>query len=235
VQIIDKFKDYYDYHCWDFGEPDKDRTYDRRGSRRLTQSELTFMAYDSTNRYWADGWRPIDKTFALLEVGFEKYLLEFSNFSRKSKFSGVDEKYLDSYYDNWTYDSDVRLVKKFVDYDRRFGKTPITLFLCVNREKPRGANYAWTWSKQNDVAAAEKIIELRVATVKETQFIENPILADTKIPGAVDGGEVYLALDNYFGAMHRDLPVESTNPDLTDVDKAVNHGFDKRESFRNIK
>jgi hypothetical protein len=59
--------------------------------------------------------------------------------------------------------------------------------------------------------------------------LENPILKNTPIPSLIPAREIYNNLDNYFRSMRNDKTVELVN---SDIDKAINHGFDKKTSFR---
>lgn len=60
-----------------------------------------------------------------------------------------------------------------------------------------------------------------------------PILKNTWIPKYVPAWDAYYAIEEWLIAQHNDVDQESEG--LTDVDKAVNHGFDKKISFRNVK
>ena len=60
-----------------------------------------------------------------------------------------------------------------------------------------------------------------------------PILKNTWVPSFVSPEEAYYSIEEWLIAQHNDVTQESK--DLTDVDKAVNHGFDKKSSFRNVK
>ena len=60
-----------------------------------------------------------------------------------------------------------------------------------------------------------------------------PILRNTWVPSFVDANEAYYNIEEWLIAQHNDVDQESKG--ITDIDKVINHGFDKRESFRNIK
>lgn len=60
-----------------------------------------------------------------------------------------------------------------------------------------------------------------------------PILKNTWIPKYVPAQDAYYEIEEWLIAQHNDVDQESEG--LTDVDKAINHGFDKKASFRNVK
>ena len=59
-----------------------------------------------------------------------------------------------------------------------------------------------------------------------------PILKHTSFPKYMEAKEVYYAIEEWLIAQHNDVDQESEG--LTDIDKAVNHGFDKKVSFRKM-
>ena len=60
-----------------------------------------------------------------------------------------------------------------------------------------------------------------------------PLLRNTFITKYIPAEHIYRGIDDYIRASKNDVDQESEG--LTDVDKVINHGFDKRTSFRNIK
>jgi hypothetical protein len=61
--------------------------------------------------------------------------------------------------------------------------------------------------------------------------IDNPILAGTFIPGVIPPIKIWNALYEYLSSL-RDKPCTDTR---SDVQKLESAGFDKKNSFRNIK
>lgn len=59
-----------------------------------------------------------------------------------------------------------------------------------------------------------------------------PILSQTGIPAVIQPEQIFLGIEEYLSSKSNDRSMESEG--LTDVDKAVNHGFDKRTSFRKM-
>ena len=87
MQIIDKIKDYYDYLQYEFGQVDKDSTFDRRGSVLLSEEEFFKYCYkDEVDRYFgyikAYSHYRYEKSnciLVLLEIGNIQYILKFEN------------------------------------------------------------------------------------------------------------------------------------------------------------
>jgi hypothetical protein len=65
---------------------------------------------------------------------------------------------------------------------------------------------------------------------EKKSVIENPIFIDTKIPGILDPHMIYTNIADYI-ASKADFNIVDTR---NDVQKAVDHGFDKKTSFRNM-
>ena len=60
-----------------------------------------------------------------------------------------------------------------------------------------------------------------------------PFLRESVIPKYIPAELIYRGIDDYIRASKNDVDQESDG--LIDIDKVINHGFDKRTSFRNIK
>lgn len=59
--------------------------------------------------------------------------------------------------------------------------------------------------------------------------IELPIFAGTSLTGILNAEEIWKELSNYISSLKNDKAVDIGT---TDIEKVVNHGFDKKESFR---
>lgn len=103
-----------------------------------------------------------------------------------------------------------------------------------------------SWKNWKNFNAAKKdlasyINEYRTGNVANWKFkdiygdgpYKVPILKNTWIPKHVSAQDAYIGIEEWLIAQHNDVDQESEG--LTDVDKAINHGFDKRASFRNVK
>ncbi len=209
MYIIDKNKDYYDYYSYIYGV-DKKVVYDRRGSTILDNTALVTLS---------EGYNPIqDKKsvrFILLEVGYVQYLIKLFNFVIECKLFGPEIK-----------DFSVELVNTFTDFKHRF-TTPISI---------RGVNiyqyFNWrTWKdpdKRYSHLVSGKYDEVIGRLYENT--IENPIISSTKLTGLLDVQKVWIELQTYISSLDND---KDCSTDMTDVERAEIHGFDKKTSFRN--
>lgn len=68
-------------------------------------------------------------------------------------------------------------------------------------------------------------------SVTNTTVINLPILANTQLTRLINPEEIWKELSNYISSLNND----KNSVFVPDIQKVVNHGFDKRESFRNIK
>ena len=90
--------------------------------------------------------------------------------------------------------------------------------------------------EQADEAHGERVgRERRLANVLFMPLCDKtkiPILSQTGIPAVIQPEQIFLGIEEYLSSKSNDRSMESEG--LTDVDKAVNHGFDKRTSFRKM-
>ena len=239
MQIIDKNKDYYDYCQFEFGPVDKTATFDRRGSKLLSEKEF-FRQFcrrnNSKHKYFSDSFNPkgekegtwyyfddkqrqypisfdsSDINPLLLEAGSVQYVLNL----KKASYMWVREA--DGKYE-YTFRGDLSLVHRF-DESVRLCQRPITLIPFKNKN-----DYNW---RSMDISLRSALdIDVGKDTVKSA--LVNPILRDTPIPSIIPARDFYNALDNYFRSMYNDKTIEIKN---SDIEKAINHGFDKKTSFR---
>ena len=237
MQIIDKNKDYYDYCQFEFGPVDKTAIFDRRGSKVLSKQEFLrqfcgnkyskFLSYnfspkekEGTWYYFDDEERPYpyysfdssDISPLLLEAGSVQYVLELKNAS----YMWIRQA--DGGYE-YTFRGDLSLVHSF-DENVHLCHNPITLIHFRNKNEDN-------WKSRDDTLKSALDIDVGEDTVKDA--LVNPILKDTPIPSIIPARDFYNALDNYFRSMYNDKTIEIKN---SDIEKAINHGFDKKASFR---
>jgi hypothetical protein len=119
MYIIDRNKDYYDFHSHIYGI-DKKVIYDRRGSTKITNSELIRLSLY--------GLSIPEKAYILLEIGFVQYLILITNIEKRDTFIET------------TYSGDMEIVREFRDFKHRYS-TPISV---------RGVYlpFRFKWSKQ---------------------------------------------------------------------------------------
>jgi hypothetical protein len=115
--------------------------------------------------------------------------------------------------DGQPYDGNLVLLNKF-DEGLRLCPAPVTLVPIYNGDV--------------DFKSARDI-EIDDYDDEYEPYFENPILIETPIPSLIPAREFYNNLDNYFRSLKNDKAVKIEN---SDIEKAINHGFDKKTSFR---
>lgn len=209
MQIIDKNKDYYDYCQFEFGPVDKTATYDRRQSVIVTRENFYNYCYASqtSKNHW---FERRTSYYILLEIGNIQYVLEFNN---------VDVKLINRETGEYSVKGDITVFNKFEENVHLCPK-PVTLTHFDNRNR-------FNWKSGNTGIRSVNDIKIKNDHLKFA--FENPILKDTPVPSIIPARDFYNTLDNYFRSFQNDKTVEIVN---SDIDKAVNHGFDKKTSFR---
>ena len=86
-------------------------------------------------------------------------------------------------------------------------------------------DFSWDWKQ------ATPHYEIYPKEDTEVEPIELPILANTSLTKLLDPDTIWKELSNYISSLKNDKNVDSG---ITDVEKVVNHGFDKKESFRGV-
>lgn len=204
MYIIDKNQDYYDHYSHVYGI-DKNITFDRRGSVLLDDERILFIA-----KYYKYHSIP-DSYNMLLEIGYSQYLIEISHIIRTDKnLKSCQMKLLRTFRDNKHYfESTISIREVFL---RHFCR----------------------WETKDYDAKYEQYIQTvpfsdLISTILENK-INLPILANTQITSLIDGEEIWKEVSMYISSLKTEKDQETAG--LTDVDKAINHGFDKKTSFR---
>jgi len=231
MQIICKYKDFYDYKCYEYGR-DPFPTFDRRKCIFLNQSRLTEWIIDlKNNKFFFDthnhyknfyGYDPNDNIYFYLEVGRDKYIFKASNFSRKEN---PPKSQL------FEYDSVICPIRIIQSTDKVW---PAVMALSKIEKEHK------MWRKYNPGEIAiceEKDLDYGnrnnyLGRRNKDDVINHPILSETKLTSLLDPLEIYKSLDSYLRSLNSDISRESSG--LTDKEKAVNKGFNEKESFRNI-
>jgi len=208
--IIDKNDDYYDYLSNIYGRDPK-VVYDRRKSTIiLSQEDLFDFAYKN-ERYSKHN----DTCYVLLEVGFFQYLFRFKNIKCIKK-EGLSLNY---FWHSAMYSSDFELICVY-DNNKHYFPGIMTL-VKSNIYIP----YNWRGKeKEYDF----KSLSFKDMRVQENEIV-NPILKNTLITKFIEPQNIWMQLNNYISSLGNDKNVDIKN---SDVDKALNHGFDKRWSFK---
>jgi hypothetical protein len=212
MRILDKHKDFYDYLAGIYGI-DNTVFFDRRGSTKITQDDLIRAFYADRNLYdWNDKGPLLQEykkdLYAIIEVGYYQYLLRAYTVTRIR---------LGIYYN--LYCGNIELAHVFSDH-KHYNESPISLYpvdvhnyrLRKDKKASKNLNYG------NDIHPYyEKVIE-------------NPIFTDTKIPSILDAQTIYVNIFDYISSK-ADFDIVDKRDDVA---KAVDHGFDKKTSFRNM-
>lgn len=239
MKIFCKEKDFYDYIGYQNGS--EDVTFDRRDMIVITRGK-DFRLYSSKeigeaqlmNSFLGD---ESEAEFGLW-IGHNLYIYRVTELS-------------DRYDTNsWTrsvspkFKYKIKLLDKKTIYDIPH-KAPIE-FVRINWRK---LNYqfnifrhaSYLTAKEKEKYQKDLDNEILNGNVKnwELKLVEFdvhrtliPILKDS-FAGALDPSEVYYAIESWLISQHNDVDQESKG--ITDVEKAINHGFDKKSSFRNVK
>lgn len=207
MYIVDKNKDFYDYYGAVLGV-DKSITYDRRGSTIISDDTLFHLSGSNTRS--RNHYIGTDHPMFILEVGTIQYL-----------FKVTDILYRKTPFGNEPYTGTYTLVKFFKENINKLGKE-ITL-AKANRILPNN------WWRIKDFRDKE-IQALSELNISEDHCIVNPILRDTSLVAQLDAMNIWIYISNYISSKYNDKTITINN---SDIDKLINHGFDKKISFRN--
>jgi hypothetical protein len=206
--IKDKRKDYYDYICHQYKDPSL--VYERNGME-VEWPHFLYRALEYHSHF-----RGV--SYICLEVGSTQYIFELHLKGLEKEFySGVLRP----------KDATFILLNKISEQKKLF-TTPI----AIGRVNYNYKKYT-SW-KRPEFYTLKKFDDFQVEKFEKYfganyTIFENPILKDIKIPSFIKPEEIYKELVNYFSWLKGDkAPPEISN----DIDKAINHGFDKKESFR---
>jgi hypothetical protein len=202
MYIIDKNKDFYDHYSYIYGV-DKNITFDRRGSILINNNNLIITP---DRNYINDNAR---KQFILLETGLVQYLIKISNIDFDKKF--YNEVCFIYLYKN----ADFEIVNKFETFTNKFG-CAISIHSVYNDWH----TYCPTGKEKYDYT------NYRITNDFEYKL---PILANTHLTSILDPDELWKNINTYISSLSNDKYVDIGT---TDIEKVVNHGFDKKESFR---
>lgn len=233
MKIIDRNSDYYDYLWQQNG--DDEVVFDRRGSVLLSKQTLC----DAINRGHG-GYQIINgkKGFIPL-LPYNKFFLSFEKnrgepfflFVLAAGFNFFVIKLSTLRYEentNLLIDFSMELIcsRKWYEYKGE----PLNLYTVDSKAFAVGKLSAEEWHKANfSNCNFRPLLNLS----GELERCPIPILRGAGFASIIPPEEIYCGIDEYLLASKNDVSAESAG--LSDVDKAVNHGFDKRTSFRNVK
>jgi hypothetical protein len=228
MQIICKYKDFYDYKCYEFGR-DAFPTFDRRKCKNITQSELVEWVLNLND--FLSSFEQDREALFYLEVGSTKFLFLATQFVRKDLTPHLKDN------KKYQYDAVFKLIR--IEFDLPKFRSPIMAlsraeinFSYLHNLKQRNSFNRDTMYLNNEWIDFGNTTKTYFGKKNINEIIENPILENTKLVPLLDPLEIYKALDSYLRSLHNDADQESKG--LSDTEKAENKGFNRIESFRNI-
>ena len=203
MYIIDRNKDYYDHYSNIYGV-DKKVVFDRRGSVRITDSDIVSLAMSKYTRIFS---RYLEREFyVVLEVGETQYLLQLNDVKLKLRSDTNIE----------VNDYQLQIVRVFDDHKHYYESA---ISLC-------GVDINWLY-RHVDVSRWQS--SLYSDLIRHTyKHINLPIIGQTKLTKLIDGDTVWKLLQTYLS----NLNTVTRNDTQTDIQKLESHGFDKKFSFR---
>ena len=206
MKIIDKGTRKDFYDYIAYQYPDSSTCFDRR---KAQQFDKTFIA----------SWMSDDRKFIhnyslfIICIGYTRWLFSVSD---------VKHTYLES-------DYKLRLVSQWKDYNNRE-------FMTI-----KVPDLYWGYAGKSEEEKAEAIKNNQIPIKDFKTYGWNSFddknglfLKDAGFASILKPEDVYWSLDEYFCSLASEKE-GGPSKDLSDVDKALNHGFDKKVSFRNIK
>ena len=208
MKILCKEKDFYDYIGYASEYGTEDITFDRRNMSMIKQG--TDPADNETCGYFINVLLETGKLADIgLWIGFDLYIFRIREISNRKEKTNIGEILSKDF--KWKVD----LICHRKAYNVKHNM-PIEFVIIDN-----GIS---SWDYWNNWK------------IKHFDFFEEntiPILRNTWVPSYVDAQTAYYNIEEWLIAQHNDVDQESKG--LTDTDKVINHGFDKKASFRNIK
>lgn len=238
MRILCKEKDFYDYVG--YGEnSSEDVTFDRRNMwmiKREGEDADYDTIYHVIDTLLTDRERHAEGVIGIF-IGYALYIVKLTATPRETSYDSVKPfKYsAELIAARKCYDIKHSLPIEFVKietsiYDYSFWRLK-SWKSYTNAQKDE--DFLIKEYKEGNVANWK----LKPAFEKSWAFVDIngkiPILKNTFVPKLIDAKEVYYNIEEWLISQYNDVDQESEG--LTDVDKAINHGFDKRSSFRNVK
>jgi hypothetical protein len=228
MRIIDKFKDYYDYLS-NYSDTKDTVVFDRRGSIPLLKSDLVkYFAVDDRGNFsptfhkWDMKCRPL-----ILCTGQKLFVFRMKNPTRTL-----------SLISDYIYDAEFELLGSYWNYE--YNDSPIRL--GATSYNPKKINLK-KWNselvdpdfksmtlKDWKFEPIRKRINENIFRPIYAEIWPNPILISSGIPSIIPAEEIYQGLEQYISSKKTEEKIESVG--LTNIEKVINHGFDKKTSFR---
>ena len=218
MRIFCKEKDYYDY-LQDYSD---DIIFDRRKFVKLTSKEILKEIPIQEYHHKVN----VFQVFAL-RAGY--YLFFF-----KSKIVLHNDPEHYSYYIECDFDYEIEYLGQRIDYEYKGSEILTFEWYDISAGHDKKWNRMYYDVMEVNLSNIEKGNWNFERYGKERRREPKvPLLRNTFITKYIPAELIYRGIDDYIRASKNDVDQESEG--LTDVDKVINHGFDKRTSFRNIK
>ena len=231
MKIICKVKDYYDYVG--FGNSE-DIVFDRRnnwGTTPDTEEISLFSNYKIIDEYLCHH-NSVDSKVIGLFLGYNLYVFLITAETKRTYFNKNGVEILKKYkYDveliNHTVAYNVKhtLPVEFVEIDMNIKGRYYFSAEDLVEEIKKGQTNLWVFKPLFSSSLTSSLYKDLANKI--------PILKNTFVPKFVPADIAYRNIEEWLIAQHNDVDQESIG--LTDVDKAINHGFDKKYSFRSTK
>ena len=212
MQILDKNKDFYDFYQNIY--IDKTYTFDRRKSVYFHKEEWNEIFYNDERNY----------VYYVLQVGYSRYLYKITYISvSNATLYYLHTRHLENY--------KVELVKYWKNYDNLVDFE----FGIVEELRNYGyKNYHPSYEKQSIDSLYNTELKKAYLYASRLKDRSYPILCESGIASCTDSHQLYMDIEEWLSAQ-KEKELRTESKDITDKQKIVNHGFDTRESFRNIK
>lgn len=197
--------------------------FDRRNSKLLDKQSLCkFGAFNESHNYI---------NYIYLHIGYVTWII-------KLEFKTVYEHYVHTV-DEKSYK--MTLIETYKDYDDKylFGLGYINISECIiehlkKYKSLKSFKDIIEFERQEFLKYNNKsnvVYPLNGNSYSNIKDSDIYILSKTGIPSIINAEDIYLAFDEYFRSLKDDIEVETN---LSDIDKVINHGFDKKTSFRKM-
>lgn len=218
MRIISKIKDFYDYISYEFSDKDDDIVFDRRNSIILTKKDIA--SFLRLNDYEKKTYYSDISNYLIFQVGCLFYLIEVYDIEYKDViYCGVKQKEFSNY--------KMKVLSKWRNYNN---KDVMNFYKLHRYFYYKTDNQFIDYAKSEILSEDDKMERAGYADIKDKTFILN----ETGLASVIDPKEIYLGLDEYFSSLITDRE-KRESVGITNNEKIVNHGFDKKTSFRSIK
>jgi len=218
MRIISKIKDFYDYVSYEFSDKDDDIVFDRRNSIIITKNDIA--SFLRLNDYEKKTYYSDVSNYLIFQVGCLFFLIEVYDVEYKDViYCGVKQKEFSNY--------KMKILSKWRNYNN---KSVMNFYKLHRYFYYKTDNQFVDYAKNEILSEDDKMKNAGYTNIKDKVFILN----ETGLASIIDPKEIYLALDEYFSSLITDRE-KRESVGITNNEKIVNHGFDKKISFRNVK